>query len=232
MNVHILQHVPFEGAGSIAQWLVEHEATVTTTRFYDTRDLPAVAGLDLIIALGGPLSVNDEAAHPWLVEEKAFIREAIKEGVAVLGLCLGAQLIASALGKRVFPNAEREIGWFDIQAAPGADNVFKLPDVLTVFHWHGETFDLPEGAVRLAKSAGCQNQAFQLDRNVIGLQFHLETTPESVEAMIANCGYELTDGTFVQPAEMIRRRAPEDYACVNQVMADILSYLTSQSANG
>jgi len=98
MDVHILQHVPFEGIGSIADWLSRRGATVTSTRFFETPQLPVLADIDLVIALGGPMSVNDEEQLPWLRSEKHFVAEAIAKGKAVLGICLGAQLIASALG--------------------------------------------------------------------------------------------------------------------------------------
>ena len=171
MKVHVLQHVPFEGLGSMAAWLSDRGAEVQYTRFFASPDLPDPGNLDLVIAMGGPMSVNDEREYPWLAAEKAFIRETVRRGTAVLGVCLGAQLIAGALGAKVFPNAEKEIGWFPVEAVAADGDVFRLPRKATVFHWHGETFDLPRGAVRIARSAGCENQAFQIGKNVIGLQF-------------------------------------------------------------
>src|SRR5690606_30657296 len=107
------QHVPFEGLGSMGPWLVRRKAEITFTRFFESPSLPDLSGMDLVIAMGGPMSVNDEAALPWLVHEKSFLRAAIGQGVPVLGICLGAQLIASALGAQVYPGPHREIGWFD-----------------------------------------------------------------------------------------------------------------------
>lgn len=160
MNVHILQHVPFEGIGSMEPWLRARSANINSTRFFEPWTLPDVNGLDLIIAMGGPMSVNDEAGLPWLVAEKQFIRAAIQQGVPVLGICLGAQLIASALGARVYAGKQREIGWFDIEAVPQAGGSFTFPKTATVFHWHGETFDLPARAIHLARSAACEHQTF------------------------------------------------------------------------
>lgn len=231
MKVHVLQHVPFEGIGSMEPWLAAQQATIGYTRFYEPWSLPDTAGLDLIIAMGGPMSVNDEAELPWLSNEKRFIREAIQRGVPVLGICLGAQLIASALGASVYAGRQREIGWFDIEATPGTDDGFLFPAHSTVFHWHGETFDLPKGAIRLARSAVCENQAFQFRQNVIGLQFHLETTPESMGAIVANCRHELVESTYVQSEATIRSVPPIAYARINRLMADVLNYLTS-SAGG
>lgn len=227
MNVHILQHVPFEDIGSMKPWLIDRGATIRYTRFFESSwSLPDLGDADLVIAMGGPMSVNDEAEWPWLVEEKRFLREAIQGGVAVLGVCLGAQLIASALGAEVSRGKQREIGWFDIEALPAPGDVFRFPPRGTVFHWHGETFDLPAGAVHLARSAACEHQAFQLGANVIGLQFHLETTPESAEALLAHCGAELVEGEFVQSEAVLRAAPLALYQRVNEVMEEVLAYLT------
>jgi GMP synthase-like glutamine amidotransferase len=225
MKVHVLQHVPFEGLGSIEPWLTARDAAIGYTRFHEQCALPSVAGLNLVIVMGGPMSVNDELDFPWLKLEKQFIREAIQQGVPVLGVRLGAQLIASALGARVHANPQREIGWFEIEGT-SSGSVFQFPKTATVFHWHGETFDLPTGATRLARSAACENQAFQLGSNVIGLQFHLETTPESADAIIANCRNELMEDTYVHSEATIRMASPASYARINQLMADVLTYLT------
>lgn len=225
MNVHILQHVPWEGLGSIRSWLAARRATVHWTRFYESPRLPEIADLDLVIALGGPMSVNDEAVLPWLTDEKRFVAEAIRAGTSVLGVCLGAQLIASALGARVYPARHKEIGWFDIERTSESGSLFRLPKTVTVFHWHGETFDLPPGAVHLARSAACENQAFQIDTSVIGLQFHLETTPESADAIIAHGRDELVEGTFVQPEADMRRVPAGSYVRINGLMDEVLTYL-------
>jgi GMP synthase-like glutamine amidotransferase len=170
---------------------------VSYTRFFDDPALPQLNGLDLVIAMGGPMSVNDESTLPWLLSEKRFIRSAVERGIPVLGVCLGAQLVASALGARVYRNAQKEIGWFSIEGTPSTPNTFRFPEKCIAFHWHGETFSLPPGAVRLAKSVACENQAFQI-AHVIGLQFHLETTPESARALLDHCGDELVPGPYVQ----------------------------------
>ena len=144
MKVHVLQHVPFEGIGSMERWLAKRDATMGYTRFYESAKLPDPGRVDLVIAMGGPMSVDDEQAHPWLAPEKEFIRETIRLGQSVVGICLGAQLIASALGSRVYPGRHTEIGWFPVEAVAADGDVFQLPGGLTAFHWHGETFDLPE----------------------------------------------------------------------------------------
>ncbi|MDA8126880.1 MAG: type 1 glutamine amidotransferase [Deltaproteobacteria bacterium] len=229
MHAHLLQHVPFEGLGSIEPWLKEAGYAVTETRLFEGAPLPEVQAVDLLIAMGGPMSINDEGEFPWLSDEKRFIRETVRAGKAVLGVCLGAQLIASALGASVFRNPVPEIGWFPIQAVPPPPegSVFRFPDGVEVFHWHGETFALPPGAIRLASSAGCRNQAFQFGPSVIGLQFHLETTPASAQEIVAHCADELAfPSATVQSAAEILAAAPAKYRTINALMADVLGYLS------
>ena len=152
------------------------------------------------------MSATDEGTIDWLTREKRFIESAIHDRKPVLGVCLGAQLIASVLGARVYANAHKEIGWFDVRLTPDArvSPAFSgLPDVVPVFQWHGETFDLPQGAQLVATGDVCTNQAFVYDERVIGLQFHLETTRQSAQALVANCGNELTDAPYVQSADCI-----------------------------
>ena len=225
MRVHVLQHLPFEDLGTIAANLEARRAEIRYTRFYENPKLPALDGIDLVIAMGGSMSVNDEQKLPWLKPEKQFIRDAISREIPVLGVCLGAQLIASALGARVYRNCFKEIGWFPIRGVQVPDGVFSFPDECPVFHWHGETFDLPEGSIRLAESAGCKNQAFQLKRNVIGLQFHLETTPANAAALLDHLRDDLTPGPHVQTEAEIRKVPAAFYQTIHSIMNDVLSYL-------
>jgi len=226
MRAHYLQHVPFEGLGSIEPWLAAAGYEITSTRFFESAGLPDPAMIDLLVVMGGPMSVNDEDQLPWLAPEKRFIRTAINSGKPVLGICLGAQLIASAMGAMVYRNSVKEIGWLPIQGVSTNDSpVFGFPPSVEVFHWHGETFDLPSGAIRLASSEGCENQAFQLGRSVIGLQFHLETTPASAREIISNCRDELIPSKYVQTEQEILSAKPESYKSINQLMGNVLSFL-------
>jgi GMP synthase-like glutamine amidotransferase len=234
MRAHFFQHVPFEGLGSIASWLEAHSAVVTATRFFADAVLPEADGVDLLIVMGGPMSVNDEGRHPWLIAEKRFIAQAIRRGKAVLGVCLGAQLIAAALGARVYPNTEKEIGWFPVYSPPFSDKVgadavpvFRFPEESLVFHWHGETFDLPTGAVHLARNGACLNQAFQYGRRVVGLQFHLEMTPRTVCELADDGRDEFVPARHVQSEAEILSVPVERYAENNRLMADLLSFLTT-----
>ncbi len=230
MRAHYLQHVPFEGLGSIETWLRARGARISDTQLYDGARLPDLDGIDWVIAMGGPMSVNDEAQLPWLVAEKRFVADAIARGKVVLGICLGAQLIANALGAAVARNRQPEIGWFPITrvAAAGTHPLAAVfPSEVEVFHWHGETFDLPPGAVHLARSAACEHQAFALGDRVVGLQFHLETTPASAAALAEHCADELRPAPYVQSAaEMLAR--PERFARINTLMAALLDHLASQ----
>ena len=226
MRFHVLQHVPFEGLGSILPWLQAAKATVTYTRFFQSESLPDLGDVEAVVILGGPMSVHDEADYPWLRDEKQFVREALLLERPVLGICLGAQLMASALGARVYAAAEKEIGWHLIQACPGDPGVFPFPTSIKVFHWHGETFDLPVGARHLARSEGCLHQAFQIGPRALALQFHLETTAESVDTLLANSRHELSPARFVQSESDMRAVPPVRYVAVNRIMNEVLSYVT------
>jgi GMP synthase-like glutamine amidotransferase len=224
MRVHYLQHVPFEGLGSIQSWLESRSAQLTVTKLYEDVWFPRPGDVDLLIVLGGPMSANDEAIHRWLVPEKHFIAESIAASRSVLGICLGAQLIASTAGARVFANPEREIGWFPIAAAPSASrsgfsSLVESPH--DVFHWHGETFELPAGATHLARSEACAHQAFSIGERVLGLQFHLETTAESARALIENCPGDLAPGRWVQSGNEILGEAGR-FPRINRLMERIL----------
>ncbi len=227
MRAHYLQHVPFEGLGSIQGWLEQAGYQITATPFYTDPTLPALDAIDLLVVMGGPMSIHDEAEYPWLQAEKAFVRSAIEAGIPTLGVCLGAQLMADAMGGAVTPNAQKEIGWFPIQATADAGDTFRFPDACEVFHWHGETFRLPPGAVRLARSAACENQAFQLGPRAIGLQFHLETTAESAQAIVSHCADELLPGhPYIQDRTTLLAAPAERYAAINLLMGELLGYLT------
>jgi len=226
MRAHYLQHVPFEGLGSIETWLQNAGYEISGTQFFDFKALPEIEDIDLLIVMGGPMSVNDLLEYPWLVIEKKFIKSVVKAGKPVLGICLGAQLIANSMGGKVFPNSVKEIGWFPVQAIkPNSNSVFQFPEEIDVFHWHGETFTLPEGAVQIAESKGCRNQAFQIGSNVIGLQFHLETTLISVQEIVENCRDELVEGQCIQSEVEILSATQERYTSINRLMGNILEYL-------
>ena len=224
MRIHYLQHVPFEGLGSIAAWAANRGDSITLSRLYQGDALPALDTFDLLIIMGGPMSVNDDGEFPFLMKEKQFIAAAIQAEKRVLGICLGSQLIAAALGQHVYRNAQKEIGWFPIELTDTGRNsrfLAHVPSGSEVFHWHGETFDLPDGAEWLAQSEACRHQAFSYHDHVVGLQFHFETTPESAMQLITHCGDELVAAPFIQPAEAMMAR-PERFVAINRLMSGLL----------
>jgi GMP synthase-like glutamine amidotransferase len=225
MKIHVLQHVPFESLGSIGQWVEDGGHQVTFNRLYQGDRPPKPGQFDWLIVLGGPMGVYDEDQYPWLVEEKQAIEAAIRAEKTVLGICLGAQLIAVALGKRVTKNPEREIGWHPLrllQAAAHTSLFSFFPDELPVFQWHGDTFEIPDTAIALASSEACANQGFLYGRRVVGLQFHLETTPAAAQALIENCPGDMTPGRYVQKPEEILA-SPRHFEIINGYMWGLLS---------
>ena len=183
MNVHWLQHADFEDLGCIAPWLAAHGCTVTGTRLHAGEAPPPADSFDALIVMGGPMNVYEHERHPWLAPEKKLIRAALESSKRVLGICLGAQLVAEVLGAPVSRNAEQEIGWFPVElSAAGQRALPGLPQRFTAFHWHGDTYALPPGAEHLASSEACAKQAYALDGGrVLGLQFHLEVTRANAE---------------------------------------------------
>lgn len=207
MIVHCLQHVPFENAANIAVWASKHGHTLTTTLVYENQSFPDPASLGLLAVMGGPMNVYQHRDHPWLPDEKTFIERALAAGTPILGVCLGAQLLADVLGAKVAQNPQIEIGWHPVRSTREASSskLFGLlPAEFTAFHWHGDAFGIPAGATRLAESKACPNQAFEYGGRALGLQFHLEYSVDSIEAMLAHCADELVDAPFIQNPDRIR----------------------------
>ncbi len=219
MTTHWLQHVPFEGLGCIGPWLTENGRTVSCTRFWAAEKVPDIGEVDGLIVLGGPMGICDQEEYPWLAAEKEFIKKIIAQNKPVLGICLGAQLIADVLGAEVQPGRNKEIGFFPLTG----DGEF-FPEAFNAFHWHGDTFGIPEGAVRLASSEATPNQAFVYNDNVLALQFHLETTEESLFALYENCSDEIGEGPFSQPLEKMQKNFPTLGNC-NALMETLLKKL-------
>ena len=229
MRIHYLQHMPFEDLGNIAPWAIGRGHTLGRTLLHAGESLPAADDFDWLIILGGVMNIYEQDRHPWLVAEKEFIAQAIAGGKIVLGVCLGAQLISDVLGGEVRRNAEREIGWFPVSLTPeqkGSSFFHGFPERFTPFHWHGDRFSIPPGAVHLAGSEACDNQAFQFGDRVLGMQFHLDYTPEGIETMIRNCADELTDGPFVQTPEQMRSVSGH-FPTVQALLNDLLDAMDS-----
>lgn len=206
-SISIIQHVPYETPGCIEEWIKNKSYRHEITKIYAGDLLPGVADIDWLIVMGGPMSVHDTEEFSWLVQEKKFISDAISTGKTVIGICLGAQLIAEALGGRVSKNDHREIGWFPVSKTGKSSSSLltaMFNDTETVFHWHGETFEIPEGALHVFKSDACRNQCFVYKENVIGLQFHVEVTGHLLEEMIKNGKDELVPGKHIQSVDQLR----------------------------
>jgi len=230
MRIHAIIHVPYEGLGCIADWVDKGLHSLTFTRIYESVVFPSVSDVDLLVVMGGPMSVYDEPAFPWLKEEKAFISAMIGQGKKVLGICLGSQLIAEVLGTKVYPNHQKEIGWMNVRKTTvGCRSGFPGDDEFTVFHWHGDTYDLPSGALHLFESEACLHQAFMLYDRVIALQFHLEVTCQTLNGMVENGKDEIERyqcGT-VQPVDDILSVSETVILKNNRIMFEILDGFSS-----
>lgn len=209
MRIHAFHHVSFEGLGCIEDWITENNHSLNTSNFYKNDKLPDISSFDFLIVMGGPMSVYEEDKYPWLKKEKEFIRKAIDNNKIVLGICLGAQLIAESLDAKVNKNKFKEIGWFPINFTEKGNkkNLLNIiPENQTILHWHGDTFPIPNGAEHILKSEGCKNQAFIFNERVIGLQFHLELTERLVKALIRKSRKDLIKAEFVQTEDEILQR--------------------------
>ncbi len=225
MRLHFIQHVPFEGIANIQGWAENQGCRISGTHLYRLEKLPGLDELDWLVVMGGPMNIYEDNEYPWLSAEKKFIGAAIEKGKIVLGICLGAQLIADVLGGQVVRNKYKEIGWFPVSLrAEGLASVpFRgFPDEFPALHWHGDTFSLPPGAVMLAESEACPAQAFSSNGGrVLALQFHLESSVDSVRALIQNCSDELVDGEYIQSADDILGKK-ENFSSIHSSMRRLL----------
>lgn len=207
MKIHCLTHVPFEDAANIGTWAKLRGHSLTYTNLYRYETVPEVDSFDMLTIMGGLMNIYEHDRYPWLAQEKKFIRRTIDAKKKVIGVCLGAQLIADVLGGAVKANTHKEIGWHRIKLPPRVVQsaaLSTLPREMVVFHWHGDTFSIPPGAIHLGSSTVCTNQAFQYGDHVLGLQFHLEYSQESIEKMLTHCSDELFDDPYINSPEQIR----------------------------
>jgi GMP synthase-like glutamine amidotransferase len=233
MRMHYIQHVLLENPGSILTWAFENHHEVTQTLLYEEDyEFPIVSEIDWLIIMGGPMNVYEDDVYPYLTREKVFIKDCIESGKVVVGLCLGAQLIAAALGGKVSESPNTEIGWHSVtwtQDGVSDPMLNFFPAQTTVFQWHGDAFsELPEGAVLLAYGEGCFNQAFRYGDNTYAFQFHLENTSEMLLFLTREFASDLTEGgTYVQTKEQILESS-ELVKISNQYMNEFLTRLTDK----
>lgn len=190
-SLDVFTHVDFEGPAAIADAAAEREIFVRVHQLGDGDPLPELDTIRRLVVMGGPMGALDDAEHPFLTEERRLLANAVERGVPVLGVCLGAQLLAAALRARVYPGADAEIGAGTVELTPAANNdpVLGVIDskTLAAFHWHGDTFDLPEGALRLASSDQYENQAFRVG-TAYGFQFHIELRASDADTVRSHLG--------------------------------------------
>jgi len=233
LRLHGIRHESFETEANIAQWARERGHSLTHTDLFSNQALPELDSFDWLVVMGGPMNVDEEDRYPWLAAEKRLISKAADAGRLVLGVCLGAQLISAALGGVVTKGRFREIGWHRVAAGPDAakSRVFRdLPAEYEAFHWHGDTFSIPEGALWTAKSEACAHQAFTArgDR-VVALQFHLETSAESMADIAMHCAGEISPGPaqpYIQNAEQMLTR-PERLMALRGLLDRVLDNMAA-----
>lgn len=232
MRVAILQHVAFEGPAQIGQWLDRRGLTARVYPLYAGAALPALESFDLLILMGGPMSVHDVVEFPWLLAEKRLLREALDAGKRLLGICLGGQLLAEALGGEVRAAERAEIGWWPIEQYAEARQsplARMLPQRLLAMHWHGESFSLPPGAIALYRSAACAVQGFVWAERAVALQCHLESSPASIEQLLGACAQDLQRPGAVQDAASIRAGSGH-CAALGASLFRLLDYLGAERA--
>lgn len=226
MKIHCIRHEPFEGLAAIREWAVSNQLEISYTYTYLEQHFPEETDFDLLIIMGGTASVYDAADLPWVPEEMKFIKRVLDDGKKILGICLGAQLLAAVLGSRIYPGTAKEIGWFSVDFnREELSELDFLPEEMVVFHWHGDTFDLPPGSVRLASSELTPNQGFVFNRKIWGLQFHPEMTREALQNITKGASADLEkSGLYVQSAQQILNKTR--YLEENKrLMFDILDFI-------
>lgn len=228
MRIHWIQHVSFEKLGNIEEWMSNNNHQLSCTKQFEGDHLPKIEDFDFLIVMGGPMGVYDTDKYNWLKDELLFIRAAIDSKKVVLGICLGSQFIAAAMGAKIYSAPIKEIGWFPIQIKSDFEhNPLSFESFTpTVFHWHGDTFDLPDNAQLIASTNEVAHQAFLMNNKVIGLQFHLEQTEDTIKEMIASCSEELLEkGLKIKTKDQIENEITY-FDSNRKAMFYILDYLS------
>ncbi|USS92648.1 type 1 glutamine amidotransferase [Fructobacillus americanaquae] len=225
MHIHVLQHTPNEGPGSIARWSEKHGHQLTVHHPAHFRDvLPRAEEVDFLVILGGPMSPNDHL--PWIAEERALIAQLMAQHKPIFGACFGAQQIAKVLGGKVLDAPYKEVGWAPVQRV--SDCIPGLPERMEALHWHEQMFTIPDQAELLFSTALVKNQGFILG-NIFGLQFHFEPEADNIREMVANDGEYANDAKNAlhqTGATILAHGIPEEN---QEVMFRLLDYLAKQT---
>jgi len=240
LNVHYFQHIAGEGFGSCYDYLKSMNAKISATEFFalpldrplDIEALPNIEEVDLLIVMGGEMSVNDEANFPWLKIEKRWIRRYLSMGKPVVGICLGGQLIANALGASVSRSPNQERGWHSVRKLTHVPkDCFNFPAEFKVMQWHSESFDIPKGAVHLAENDACRNQMYQIGKNALCFQFHPEITKEALNLFLENDeAIAKFSGQYVQSETELKFSNKNQFIEGNQLLNQAIEYVLQRTA--
>lgn len=227
MIIYCLHHIEFESFGNLKEWAIVHDHVLSTINPSICDSFLSPDDFDMLVIMGGTMSVYEENKHPWLHKEKAFVSNILRLSKPILGICFGGQMLAQLLGAHVRPNTYKEIGWHHVRKNPQCNAFLKgLPDTFPVFQWHGDTFDIPEGAARLFESEACINQGFIYNNNIIGLQFHPEANDRWIKELINHCRGDIAQGRYIQNEESMLCRETE-LAMSKNFMFQLLDTLSS-----
>jgi len=230
LKIHLLEHDAVElSPTNITIWADKNGHTISRTPLYKLEEPPSIQDIDWLMIMGGSPHAWDEDIHPWLADEKKYITQGIECNKIILGICLGAQLLAEILGARIYPNKKREIGWHDVVLTPEGKNSFlfqHVPETFVSFHWHSDHFSLPRGCTRLAYTTPTPHQAFAMKgRTVVGLQFHPEYSLEMVRHSSLKHGDEWVKGPFVAGKEKILEQSdqvPDTYWLMEMLLDNMV----------
>lgn len=220
----VLQHADGEGLGSMHQWFAEKGFTINIIRIDRGEPLPPIDSFDWLVLMGGPMGVYEEVQYPWLAAEKEWLRKAIEADKKVLGVCLGAQLIASALDAAVYPSDTVEIGWHPIYRTDSSASW--LPEQACLLSWHGDRLELPENAKAFAANEVTPCQGFSYGDRVWALQFHIEAEAGTVDTFLEAGGGYLPQGEFVQSIEQLENT--EHLAASAKTATGLLDFMAAR----
>jgi GMP synthase-like glutamine amidotransferase len=226
MKILSLEHGPVESACRIRDWALDRKHDFAVVRLDLNEPLPALMDFDFLVIMGGGMNIYQHRDYPWLIAEKRLIANAIAADKTVLGVCLGAQLIADVLGGKVMQNPQKEIGWMPVHFHDRTTPFDGFPADCMAFHWHGDTFSLPPDTRSVASSAATEKQAFIHGDRVVGLQFHIEVTHAAADEFCVGADHELQPAPYVQTRQQINAQRP-DLAPAEGGLFRLLDHLAS-----